>query len=73
MEIADWLSTGPDRVGEPGLSEAEMRRAEETFGLTFPSLLREALALVHPVPRRSRKRSPIGRPSRSARWRGSYG
>jgi hypothetical protein len=49
--IAEWLSTGPNRVGEPGLSEAELCRAEETFGLTFPPLLREVLALVHPVPR----------------------
>lgn len=48
--IADWLSTGPHRAGEPGLSEIELRRAEETFGLTFPPLLREVLALVHPVP-----------------------
>ena len=49
--IAGWLSTGPDRVGEPGLSEAELRGAEETFGLTFPPLLREVLALAHPVRR----------------------
>ena len=49
--IASWLSTGPDRIGEPGLSDAELCRAEETFGLTFPPLLRAVLALVHPVPR----------------------
>lgn len=42
--IAEWLSTGPHRVGEPGLSEAELRRAEETFGLAFPPLLRAVLA-----------------------------
>jgi hypothetical protein len=33
--ITQWLSAGPYRIGEPGLSEAELRRAEQTFGLTF--------------------------------------
>lgn len=33
------------------MSEAELCRAEETFGLVFPRLLRDVLGLVHPVPR----------------------
>ncbi|GAA2705291.1 hypothetical protein Apa02nite_065220 [Actinoplanes palleronii] len=42
---------GPSRSGEPGLSETELLRAEQTFGLTFPPLLREVLGRVHPVRR----------------------
>lgn len=68
--IAEWLSTGPHRVGEPGLSEAELRRAEETFGLAFPPLLREVLALVHPVPRQIAPQPGIYQaPSQVPDWR----
>src|SRR5690349_7742562 len=68
--IAEWLSAGPHRVGEPGLSEAELRRAEETFGLAFPPLLREVLALVHPVRRPIAPQPGIYQaPSRVPDWR----
>lgn len=68
--IAKCLSTGPNRVGEPGLSEPELRRAEETFGLTFPPLLREVLSLVHPVPRPVFPQPGIYQaPSRVPDWR----
>ncbi|WP_433796641.1 hypothetical protein [Actinoplanes sp. CA-252034] len=68
--IAEWLSAGPHLAGEPGLSEAELRRAERTFGLTFPPLLREVLTLVHPV-RRFVAPQPgaYQAPSQSPDWR----
>ncbi|MFC4069913.1 hypothetical protein [Actinoplanes subglobosus] len=49
--IAEWLSAWPHRAAEPGLSDTELHRAEETFELTFPPLLREVLTLIHPIRR----------------------
>ena len=49
--IAEWLGGRIHGSVESGLSEAELSRAEDTFGLTFPPLWRAVLRLAHPVPR----------------------
>jgi hypothetical protein len=45
-KIAEWLAAREDGAVEPGLSEAELSRAEKSFGMTFPPLWRAVLGLA---------------------------
>ncbi|WP_157740213.1 hypothetical protein [Micromonospora auratinigra] len=49
--LADAVARSPDCAAEPGLSDEEIDRAEETFALRFPPLWRRVLTLIHPRPR----------------------
>jgi hypothetical protein len=46
-ELAHWLARTGDCELEPGLTSAEIERAEGAFGLEMPPLWRRVLALVH--------------------------
>lgn len=50
-QLADWLTRRPNGVCEPGLTDAEIDRAQDVFGLTFSPLWRGVLRLVHPTAR----------------------
>lgn len=48
-ELVSWLRVQCETVLEPGLSAGELERAEAHFGLAFPPMWREVLALANPV------------------------
>lgn len=47
--LADWLSRSPDCTLEPGLSQDELTRAQQVFGVAMPPLWQAVLRRSHPV------------------------
>lgn len=58
--LVDWLRQQPGCIIEDGLTERELDRAEEYFGIRFPPLWRATLDRVHPIAVPKPPRGPDG-------------
>lgn len=59
-ELAGWLELNGDCELEPGLTAAEIERAEQVFSIEMPPLWRQVLEVVHPMSLPKPPRDPDG-------------